>query len=305
MLGRTRSLFKAIPPKGSALKIAGAALVGAVATVTLVIVLRTVMPAEAQSPSASGSTQSAAGSGNSTGQSTNQRGGQTGGTIINKAPVYNGTVNQTVAPAPASPPHSSQNKQTVNGGCNILGNNNKDNTLNCQSNFIQVPSDYSSLSPANDKTPDNDCGIPEGAVAVFVGSIISWRNEQSGEHTIFSMGGLPILTIFSVRNQIDITTLRLFDDRNDIIVRDDNGSIWVNPTVRIKKPDKSTLVVYDHNDDEVLNLRFLNPGALSVQGKFYRRNAPPLVINNGADQSGSNMIGHMCLGDSYGPDIAL
>jgi hypothetical protein len=65
-----------------------------------------------------------------------------------------------------------------------------------------------------------------------------------------------------------VSLLKIFDDRNDIIARIDVDGFWVANTVRKKRPDQSTLVVYDHYDREVLKIHLLNDRAMSLTGIF-------------------------------------
>ena len=69
-------------------------------------------------------------------------------------------------------------------------------------------------------------------------------------------------------NNVVVTLLKVFDDRNDIIARIDQDGFWVQNALRRKRPDPSTLIVYDHSDTEVLRLRLLNSNTIYIQGTF-------------------------------------
>jgi hypothetical protein len=84
------------------------------------------------------------------------------------------------------------------------------------------------------------------------------------------------------RDELTITTLKIFDDRNDIIARiDAEDGLWVQNSTRKKRPDKSTLVVYDHSDTEVLRVQFLNRSAILLTGIFRHNGiAEPTIITS-------------------------
>jgi len=87
--------------------------------------------------------------------------------------------------------------------------------------------------------------------------------------TIFNIAGQSILALTEQKGgSVKISLLRVYDDRNNIIVRIDENDFWVDSGVRKRRPDKSTLKIYDHNDDEILNMRFQNKHVVSILGIF-------------------------------------
>ena len=102
------------------------------------------------------------------------------------------------------------------------------------------------------------------------------------------------------RGELLLSTLKIFDDRNDIIARvDADDGFWVANSTRTKRPDKSTLVVFDHNDAEVLRLVFLNKNTLSVTGVFRHRHvARPVIITPDALNLAGNVFNIKVMGES-------
>jgi hypothetical protein len=125
------------------------------------------------------------------------------------------------------------------------------------------------LIPANLPMPEHlPPDVPPNALVVFWGSNISWNTRLP--HTVLEMADDPMIVIDKKpgTDNLVVTVLRVFDDRDDIIARIDEDGFWVKNTTRKKRPDPSTLVVYDHSDTEVLRIQFLNSRAISIEGIF-------------------------------------
>jgi hypothetical protein len=124
------------------------------------------------------------------------------------------------------------------------------------------------LEPAHDVVPVPDCAPPHtnpvalhmGPAKILIGGF---------PRNIFRIANQEILTLGQERSgNIKIMLLRIYDDRNNIIARIDGNAFWIGTGIRKKHPDRSTLKIYDHNDDEVLNIRYQNPHAVSILGIF-------------------------------------
>ncbi len=136
------------------------------------------------------------------------------------------------------------------------------------------------LIPANLPTPKLPQGatIPEDGVAVLYGDNVSVNTVFP--HTVLQMRGEPMIVIDRdpKTKNLPVTTLRIFDDRDDIIARLDQDGFWVQNTSRKKRPDEHTLIVYDHNDQQVLKINFINPQMISIEGVFRHPRAKPNFI---------------------------
>jgi hypothetical protein len=80
------------------------------------------------------------------------------------------------------------------------------------------------------------------------------------------------------KHNLKVSILKIFDGRDDIIARIDDDGFWVQNTLRKKRPDQSTLIVYDHNDTEVLKLQYLNERMISIQGVFRHAKIKPSYL---------------------------
>jgi hypothetical protein len=146
-------------------------------------------------------------------------------------------------------------------------------------------------------TLPRNCPIPSNAVAVFFGSNVAFSSKFP--YAVLNMGGLEMLSIARPPKQdaLAVSTLRIFDDLGNIIVRIDSDGFWVAPSLRRKRPNKSTLIVFDRSDNEALHIEFLNPRALSVRGIFRdRRGRVVRITDDALILPGENVIQKSCFG---------
>jgi hypothetical protein len=126
--------------------------------------------------------------------------------------------------------------------------------------------------PAYEQTPVNTCPIPPDRFILFLGS--GTISSTSGfPHTIVQFGGHPVLALAKDKNGNLLLNFQIFDDRGDIIARmaqSDDGinSFWVNPGSRMVRNDRSSLIVFDHKDQPVLEVHYLKFAAVKIKGVF-------------------------------------
>jgi hypothetical protein len=244
-----------------------AAIVGAAGLVGISESIRSVADAAPSPATSRPFTQEAANTQSGTGnaQSTGQSGGQAVGT------------------------------QNNNGQCSGSQNSHCETT---NLNLIRRPENEGVLIPARDPNPPANCQIPKDAFAVFFGNNVDWT---TGASAVLTVKREPIIAFDHDSKKLKLTTLRVYDDQNNIIARVDADGFWTSPLVRIKKPDKSTLIVFDHLDQEVLDLRFLNPHTVSILGIFHSPSIPtPIVITPNGMQGPGMTISRSCMGSSGG-----
>jgi hypothetical protein len=146
--------------------------------------------------------------------------------------------------------------------------------------------------------PPPGCVIPENALAVFLGSSVAW--SATFPFTILDMGSINMMSVDKVanKNELIINVLRIYDDHTNIIARIDSDGFWTDPGIRRKKVDKSTLVVYDRADNEVLRAEFINPRTLYIHGIFRdRRGVSVKVTPDEIIFPGNNTLSSACFGN--------
>ncbi len=199
-------------------------------------------------------------------------------------------------------PPSGKGDATVNGTNNgvVTGTINGSVTINHNSHIDHVDNNEGVLVPAHRPTPPlppglNAAQIPKDALKVFLGSNVAWATRMP--HTVLTMAGEPMITIDRKKghDELVVTVLRIFDDRNNIIARIDADGFWVENSTRKKRPDSHTLVVFDHTDTEVLRITFLNRTTISVTGIFRHASLarPVIVTPEYADLGGPRLTGNV------------
>ncbi len=164
------------------------------------------------------------------------------------------------------------------------------------------------LFPANLPSPPLPprVTIPDGALRVYLGTSIAWAT--SSMFNIVVIGNDPLIQISrdDTTKDIKVTVLKLFDDRYDIIATIDQDGFWVKNTNRSKRPDTSTLVVYDHDDKEALRISMLNKDAVMVTGIFNdRRLRAPIVVDKDFIEINTNKFYKASFGNNAGSAIRV
>ena len=110
---------------------------------------------------------------------------------------------------------------------------------------------------------------------------------------VLSVDGRDTLVIDRApRGALVIKNLELFDDRHDALVTFHNDKMWIKDDVRFERPDEKTLQVFDHNNDEVLELVLWNKSLLIINGRLSTRSGFPVVLRpDGTLIQGSEISG--------------
>jgi hypothetical protein len=152
------------------------------------------------------------------------------------------------------------------------------------------------LFPGKAQTPPLPMPTPDNALKVFLGwRGIAWTTKMP--HTILEMAGDKMIEINRSGDALSVTILRIFDDRSNIIARVDEDGFWVENFTRKKRPDPSTLVVFDHNDKEALRIVFINQTSLYVTGVFHH---PRVVIPTIVSDEFISINGNRFSGAAFG-----
>jgi hypothetical protein len=136
------------------------------------------------------------------------------------------------------------------------------------------------LVPANDPTPTNGCGTPPSDGVIFIygenGNGVVVRHFPHTIASVESHGKIPECTpscsILSVDRDAKTGLISVMMDvrsrDNKVIVKLDKDGFHVNPLNQFKlhRDDPSSLSVRDQEDNQALDIRYVNKHALTVDG---------------------------------------
>lgn len=138
------------------------------------------------------------------------------------------------------------------------------------------------LLPANDPFP-NGWNPPTNSVTLYLGNSASLILSVP-HFVIFSLSeGKPILSVST--NSFGFTVSADFFDKNGTIVATLKDNVFhINKlnSFMIERPDKSTLRVRDQQNTTILDVRFLNPWAIKLNGDLYLQNGKEILIDDHA-----------------------
>jgi uncharacterized membrane protein len=122
------------------------------------------------------------------------------------------------------------------------------------------------LLPAGLPSPASGCPVPSGSFAVYLASsVYIATGQQSIIADIREAPEVELLGVSMEGNGLSIDA-RIFDDRQNLVAKIEHGRFIQTPFAAYqKRPDRSTLIVYDHRDREVLNVTLLNKSAVLVK----------------------------------------
>jgi hypothetical protein len=119
---------------------------------------------------------------------------------------------------------------------------------------------------------------PPTALKIYLGSSVGFTTRAN--QSVLVSGETEMLSIHrSATGGIGINA-QVFSEDGRIVaaIRDNEFHINQNNYFYKKSPDRHTLVIYAQNNEEVLNVRFLNALAISILGVFRCPGHEPVVV---------------------------
>ena len=140
------------------------------------------------------------------------------------------------------------------------------------------------LQPAKENDPPFPawCHHPPGSILVYYGSNLTWM--FGSPFSVLTIHGMDMIAMSksSDNEQLNISILRVFDDRDNIIVHIQNNAFFVSPDVRLERPDRSSLQVFDHLDSKVLDIKLINKDSIKISGIIRYPGREPVIIDDKA-----------------------
>ena len=129
------------------------------------------------------------------------------------------------------------------------------------------------LVPADDPTPPNGCSsqgvsVPNDELLLLMGKM-AVHTSRKDKFTVVQFGGCPLLKMQRTSQGIALDA-DIFNEDGKQIAHIENNEVDLSSGKysRRKRPDSSTLIVYDEEGNEVLWVRYSNPTTVQIQGVF-------------------------------------
>jgi hypothetical protein len=146
------------------------------------------------------------------------------------------------------------------------------------------------LYPATQPLPFPCPDVPKTAVTIYCND--NGFTATEFPHTILKVKGQKRIVIDRKPDGALGVSLDVFDAEGKITASIENGEFTVNHNniLRMKRPDRSSLIVIDNFKTEVLNIRYLNPQGFSINAiLYYPGLSRPIIINKGGRIGGGQM----------------
>ncbi|MBI3609745.1 MAG: hypothetical protein HY204_03475 [Nitrospirae bacterium] len=143
------------------------------------------------------------------------------------------------------------------------------------------------LQPANDPTPITRCNIPSNFFTVYIGKSAFFSDQFP--HTVLRVASEDLISFGKEADAIYLTA-KIFSADHRIVATIDKNKFDINPNnyFRIERPDSHTLIVYDQQARQVLNVRYLNSSSIKLIGTFHFPNYEPIIIGEDKVMIGTN-----------------
>jgi hypothetical protein len=156
------------------------------------------------------------------------------------------------------------------------------------------------LEPANDPTPPlpRNCKKESpNAIGIFYGNSVAFTSQN--QIAIVQIAGEQLLRVERTSGGLSINA-QIFSEDGRIVATIENNEFSINPNnyFRRVRPDRSTLLVYDQHNLQVLNIRYLNSNWIQVLGVFRLANHMPVTIREDVTIIGESGMSGACSNDS-------
>lgn len=135
----------------------------------------------------------------------------------------------------------------------------------------KTPVYFGELVPSNDPFPPLPKGASKDTITLMLGDNLRVLAAKSENHLGFWKDGVSFLSISIKDNDVMRLSASIVDSDNKNIVKIIDNEFQANPewAFNPKQPDKHSLVVHDSKGVEVLNVKFINPRAMRIVGRFH------------------------------------
>jgi hypothetical protein len=168
----------------------------------------------------------------------------------------------------------------------------------------QPPPPRGPLRPAHDPSPPLTCKEkPDPGDLVIHFGTDARIGQGKGPFTTFKVGDCSVLNFTRLKDgRLGFSDIG-YDYDGDVafMIRDGTYQALLPLALRVFRPDPSTYVLLDHYDQEVIYIRYLNPNAVRVRGRFICGEAPQVEVRDKAILLGGTRIFGITTGQHAGP----
>ena len=121
------------------------------------------------------------------------------------------------------------------------------------------------LYPSSDPIPPNRCGeIPKDSLAVFLGSSVALTRDFP--HTVLTLKDEDIIILDKHDDGSLAISMNVRSEDGRVIAKFEKGEFIINQNnfLEMRRSDRSSLQIIDQHNNEVLNVRYFNPQAISI-----------------------------------------
>jgi Carboxypeptidase regulatory-like domain len=140
------------------------------------------------------------------------------------------------------------------------------------------------LFPSNESTPANYCSnvIKGDGILILMGFVTSYVDQFP--HTVLMVDDKPRLVVHKESDGAVWLSLDIFGADGKIIASLDEDGFTVRPGsyFKLTKRDKSSLRIVDEYNDEVLNVRYVNPHAIWFNALLRYPGSNPVSLKGSA-----------------------
>ena len=155
------------------------------------------------------------------------------------------------------------------------------------------------LVPGNDPDPPLPASclrlgpVPADALRVYMGGNAGYSTAD--QVTVLAVRGVPVLSLHRLPGGIAVNA-ETYSEDGRMVAEITENRFSVNPDnfFKLVRPDNHSLAVYDRENRDVLDVRYINSHSVRVLGTFRLPGSAPLVIEEDAMSLRGTHISESC-----------
>jgi hypothetical protein len=170
-----------------------------------------------------------------------------------------------------------------------------------------LPNSHTPLVAARQSHTAGGCGASAQTLQIIMGGT-NVTGPGNGPFTPFRVGVCSGPFITRTPHGLMVNAFGYDDDGTMIYrIRNNQFERMMGDYLHIHRTDRSTLAIYDKSENEVLYLRYVDPGTVRVRGRFLCNETSPVTVSDDAITIGDRLLSQRpcsTLRPGSPPDIA-